>query len=225
MGKNIKCPNCGHIFAKHGKQIFCSQKCKGAYGARARRRLASIKRRGDDDEYQKIWLRVHRYHMPIDGFEPRACPGCGIIFIPKNSRQIYHTKACGAKARNRSTSRHEYDAKRASLSPRNYINALLSHKHRRDCLDIDYMMGIYDAQNGRCALSGRKMTYLRGHGNISTNISIDRIDSSKGYVKGNVQLVCRIVNLIKNEWDQEELIDFCRDIINTAQKREEDNGK
>ena len=219
MGKIAKCPNCNNEFPKQGKQIFCSHQCKDAYGAKARRRLKKAKDDYNDREYHKLWLRFFRYHVPINGFEQKTCPGCGVVFTPKTSKQIYHTKNCGTKYRNKSLYRHEYEAKRASSSPRNYINTLLSHKHRRDNLDIEYMMEIYNGQKGKCALSGREMTYKRGCGNVPTNISIDRIDSSKGYVKGNIQLVCRIVNLIKNEWAQEEFINFCRDIVKTADKK------
>ena len=36
-------------------------------------------------------------------------------------------------------------------------------------------------------------------------VSIDRIDSSKGYIKGNVQLVCVLYNLMKNKLPEEEM--------------------
>ena len=156
--------------------------------------------------------------MPINGFSKKICLGCGVEFIPRSSTQKYHNKNCGTKHRARTVYKHKYSVDFVNRSPRNYINTLLSHKHRRDNLDIDYMMGIYDAQHGRCALSGRKMTYLRGHGKVPTNISIDRIDSSKGYVKGNVQLVCCVVNMIKNEWEQDDFVQFCRDIVNKADR-------
>ena len=53
------------------------------------------------------------------------------------------------------------------------------------------------------------MTNLAGSGRINTNISIDRIDSSVGYVRGNVQFVCDIVNRMKSDLSQEELYEWC----------------
>ena len=41
---------------------------------------------------------------------------------------------------------------------------------------------------------------------------IDRIDSSKGYVKGNVQWVHKNVNLMKGKFDQEYFIEMCKKI-------------
>jgi hypothetical protein len=79
------------------------------------------------------------------------------------------------------------------------------------------MMGIYHAQDGKCALSGEQMTHITGKGRVPTNISIDRIDSSKGYVPGNVQLVCAIINCMKNEHPQEEFIKFCQKVVDKNQ--------
>lgn len=38
--------------------------------------------------------------------------------------------------------------------------------------------------------------------------SIDRIDSAKGYVAGNVQLVCKAINLAKSAHSNDEILDF-----------------
>lgn len=57
------------------------------------------------------------------------------------------------------------------------------------------------------------MTHLRGHGRLMTNVSIDRIDSSKGYEEGNVQLVCHITNLMKQDLSISELKMWCAKIV------------
>lgn len=57
------------------------------------------------------------------------------------------------------------------------------------------------------------MTTERGEGTVYTNASIDRIDSSKGYTLDNVQLVCNIVNLMKNTLSIDELCDWCKSIV------------
>jgi len=44
------------------------------------------------------------------------------------------------------------------------------------------------------------------------NISIDRIDSSKGYTKDNIQLVGSIINIMKNDIKEEDFLLFVSSI-------------
>src|SRR5690606_29496555 len=81
-------------------------------------------------------------------------------------------------------------------------------------LTLDELLSKYYNQNGLCAISGIKMTYILGGGRKNKNISIDRIDSTKGYTNDNTQLVCSQVNMMKGDMTTEDLIYFCKEIIN-----------
>jgi hypothetical protein len=56
---------------------------------------------------------------------------------------------------------------------------------------------------------GIKLT-LNSYGKIKkdpiTSASLDRIDSSKGYIKGNIQWVSRAVNYMKNDMSENDLL-------------------
>lgn len=80
--------------------------------------------------------------------------------------------------------------------------------------DREYLKELWENQNHKCALSGIEMTTTFFQGRTLTNISVDRIDSSKGYIKENVQLVCMAINQMKSDMSKEELINFCKLIIN-----------
>lgn len=72
-------------------------------------------------------------------------------------------------------------------------------------IDINNLIELWDAQNGCCAISKYPMTYTES---CLFGVSVDRIDSSGGYTKENVQLVCQGINFAKNKYSNQEMIDF-----------------
>lgn len=85
-------------------------------------------------------------------------------------------------------------------------------------LDIIFLKELITKQEGKCALSGLVMTSFINSKDSKLNISIDRIDSSKGYTKDNVQLVCNQVNTMKNSLSEIEFYELCKHIINTYER-------
>lgn len=49
--------------------------------------------------------------------------------------------------------------------------------------------------------------------------SLDRIDSSKGYIEGNVQWVTYQANLSKHVMTMKQLYEFCRKVLNHANQQ------
>lgn len=74
-------------------------------------------------------------------------------------------------------------------------------------------------QNGKCALSDIGMTYTFNKGRVPTNVSIDKIDHTKGYTLNNIQLVCMACNQMKNDLTEVELYNFCKSIINNYESK------
>lgn len=78
----------------------------------------------------------------------------------------------------------------------------------------EFLLDLWNKQEGICAISGIKMTTLQGKGRVLTNLSIDRIDSSIGYNKDNVQFTCDIVNIMKFNQTMGDFIAVCNKIVN-----------
>jgi len=64
-----------------------------------------------------------------------------------------------------------------------------------------------------CPYLGVRLTQVVGNGVVWDNVSVDRIDSSKGYVKGNVQIMSRKANSMKNMATEEELVAFAKNVL------------
>ena len=65
----------------------------------------------------------------------------------------------------------------------------------------------------QCKYLNIPLTNTQGEGAVWSNYSIDRIDPSKGYVKGNVEIISRKANIMKSTATQEELITFAKNIL------------
>jgi hypothetical protein len=78
-------------------------------------------------------------------------------------------------------------------------------------ISIEYGWKLFQDQGGKCALSGEPLSFA-GSNSVSeseTTASLDRIDSSKGYIEGNLQWVHKDVNIMKMDLSQVEFIDYC----------------
>ena len=101
-------------------------------------------------------------------------------YVPKFSREVgSRLKYLCTKARNRD--------KEFSL-----VN--------KDLLDV------FEVQQGLCAYT--KLPLVATANQFNT-ISLDRIDSSKGYHKDNIQLVCAAINKMKQEYTEQMFISLC----------------
>jgi hypothetical protein len=65
---------------------------------------------------------------------------------------------------------------------------------RENNLDKSFIMDLLTRQNYKCAVTGIPLTHTPDD---LASASIDRIDSSKGHTKENVQLVCKFYNMGK----------------------------
>ena len=80
-------------------------------------------------------------------------------------------------------------------------------------ITLDYVADLMEKQSFKCALTKIDIHFPDfGHPSKKNSIpaSIDRIDSSKGYIPGNVQIILKKVNMMKQQYTQEEFIEVCK---------------
>jgi hypothetical protein len=64
-----------------------------------------------------------------------------------------------------------------------------------------------------CPYLGFPIDYSAGTGKTMEKPSVDRIDPTKGYVKGNVEVVSSFANTMKNRATKEQLVAFATEVL------------
>lgn len=89
-----------------------------------------------------------------------------------------------------------------------YRNQTRNENGRQHEFNIDekYIQELYHNMYGKCDASGMKMELKS---TSDWQCSIDRIDNSKGYIRGNVRLVCLEFQHGRYQWDTDLYRTFC----------------
>jgi hypothetical protein len=87
-----------------------------------------------------------------------------------------------------------------------------ARKHNFDFdLDPKFLWNLYIDQNKKCAITGKPIE-------IDIDGSLDRIDSSKGYVRDNVWWVTKNINKMKLDFSLPIFIDLCEQVVANKEK-------
>jgi hypothetical protein len=102
---------------------------------------------------------------------------------------------------------------------RTFINKGRASIKAKGCsLTTEYLKLQWEKQNGICPYTNIKMILPRNTLEYTKTkslmkASLDRIDSSKGYIEGNVEFVCSAINLAKNNFSKEAMVSFLQETI------------
>jgi hypothetical protein len=147
---------------------------------------------------------------------------CGKIVIKEaNSltRPISGHKSCGCLIR-RSGAECPSWSGYGLLSKKHFRSIVYGAKKRNIKFEItiEYIWQLYEHQNGLCAISGVPISF-GARSSDKNSASLDRIDSSLGYVEGNVQWVHKKINFMKGKDSDDEFIEWCRLVTNHQRKK------
>ena len=97
---------------------------------------------------------------------------------------------------------------RARIFLRNAKNSA-AKRQQVFALTVSDIAKCWEQQHGICAYSGRQMTLEAGH--LET-VSIERIDSTVGYIPENTILVCQAINRMKSDFSLTDFHALCADV-------------
>lgn len=143
--------------------------------------------------------------------EARKCSVCGSRVASQNRRLCNHCK-------------HLRDKERWQDNYGSYVGSRIRIAKARAkkygfTFDIDktFILDLLEQQDYRCAITGFPLT--RTGDQNDHDLSIDRVDSDRGYDKDNVVLVCNRVNMMKNTKSLDMFVWWCKAVANYDQDR------
>lgn len=152
----------------------------------------------------------------------KICKTCGIsknlteYALDKNAldgRRI-HCKECCNKAKKLKRLQNpekyrEYSHRYLKANP-NWV-IFNSAQQRAKKRGLDFNITLEDIVIPEyCPILGIKIQNSSASGGAFDSVSLDRINSSKGYVKGNIMVVSRLANMMKSSANNEQLLTFAK---------------
>ena len=158
-----------------------------------------------------------------------ACDNCGSNF-DRESREIkrsislgrrqFCSRECSGKNNHRHLDQYKGQGEiwKYSKNKLDKYSGFREHNRRirqRDpssTVDSKYLYKIWEEQKGICPYTGIELEHpsIKKKNSIIKTASLDRIDSSKGYVEKNLQFVSMAINFMKNSMSHEETIELCK---------------
>lgn len=120
-----------------------------------------------------------------------------------------YCKACNTE-RNKRYRKDEATLERACSRVFSYLSRRVKEKGYQLDFDAKFLEELYKKQNGKCSFTGDPLEL--GSGSRRT-LSVDRTNSSLGYLKENVTLVTWEVNNCKQDLSVEEFRELCRKVL------------
>lgn len=157
------------------------------------------------------------------------CDGCGTTFEKPASehkrstalkRRTFCTRSCVGKNNHKHLDKYKgnisnlkSDNRKDEVTPYKYYMKNIKQRYKTIDITLQDLHEQWVNQEGICPYSGISLI-LSTHSKIEKNAiysaSVDRIDSSKGYIKGNIQFTSRAMNHMKHTMSHEDTVILCK---------------
>lgn len=185
---NSNCKHCGKFFSflTYTEQEFCSHEC-----------------------YSDS-LIGKKYHTKC--LTEKTCPNCNKTFFvsPSKTKTLCCNKQCKDEFYFGKNHKSFNGYGEIGLS---YFKTLITRAFKTGkrklpkefSITIEELWERFLKQNRQCALTGIELTFGK-----KQTASLDRIDSDKGYIPGNIQWVHKDLNIMKNNFNTEKFLGYCK---------------
>lgn len=151
------------------------------------------------------------------------CSYCGIQKqIPMYNVLSGKSKMCFSCANKDKNGEKNNNWKGVGSIPSSIITAIKNGAASRNIvmeIDGEYLNNLWEEQNHKCALTGLDLVMKaksRKDDPWSNRASLDRKNSSYGYIAGNVRWVHPVINMMKNHFADDVFISMCRKVAEQA---------
>lgn len=142
-------------------------------------------------------------------------------FINTHTLNTHKVMSCGCLKRESLQKRLRKGTNNISSTYFTRIKRRASKKNIYFNVTLEYLQNLLEQQKFKCALTGEILIMdINNTFNITkkhdlNTASLDRIDSLKGYIEGNVQWVHKNINIMKWDLTQDEFISYCNKVTLT----------
>lgn len=148
-----------------------------------------------------------------DGRYYKDCPECGKTqsYLRKNyaEESLRLKKLCKGCSNKKTENCHRGWHRGIRVSWFNKFKTGAETRGLEWSLSMDCVADVMEQQGNKCALTGWSIEFPElGHPQAAS-ASIDRVDNSLGYLPENIQLVDKRVNMMKQQYSQDDFIAVC----------------
>jgi len=148
-----------------------------------------------------------------DGRYYKPCPECEVMqsYLRKNYalESLRLKKVCKKCSNKKTENCHRGWHRNIRISWYNKFKTNAEIRKIKWNLSIDDVADIMERQNYKCNLTGLDIEFPESGHPQKSPASIDRIDSKKGYIKENIQLVIKDINMMKQGYSLDYFIKLC----------------
>ena len=165
------------------------------------------------DQYFGKWLVTGYSHYDNEHYWGVLCTGCNRHFV-RRAGQLVRKRTSACQQCN-AFEREKYSFWSGIEGMSGQYLTKLKYRKKEITISLEDLVKLWKQQDGKCAYTGESLTLVsKDTAWATSSASLDRIDSSKGYIQGNIQWVHKDINKMKMDLSHERFVELATKIVN-----------